>query len=510
MRACPTAALLACLAHAGTALLMLQAVVGVATGGEDGEEGLPLPPWMQSAPAGLPRCVPPPLSINITADVAGGCDTDAPAASLAKARASAWRWAPRVSFHPDERYFLDSAARYLDASVLFGPNGEHLGPATPANVRRQIEAGFANATCTVATWDVGNWSGMPLDSNNMSTAPIYANVYLGQEGQWVYNFWLYYSWNPPSSFQVNRQRQEGGRWEWLDVLFDGGYGLHEGDWESVTVEMCPDLSRPLKQVLRTHWFNSAYDCTKNECEFAPGSNGTNTTHMDVLCALGGHASYQRSKEASEVMYSVVNASSDLVMPCGIHALTRTDRTWAPEEGAAHFQPTEENVIVLDAPSDVDWGDASADANATWQQLEAVGLHPWSAYPGRWGLAYYQDVHPVGAPMCYTDGQSDIVSCSELRPEDASALPQNIFDVTSALANADEAIANQSAADGAALVAACGHVDPSFWPRLVAFGPLGPAFKTFWDEVEVAVPSPLQAETGGVQLACPDYAHHVAV
>jgi hypothetical protein len=191
------------------------------------------------------------------------------------------RYAPQLRYETQESYFADSAAEMTDNYVagrrenyLVGANGSRIAAADPADPLPQLELGFladqqyanGSAATTSDYLDEANGS-YQQDAQRMRAAGYgdraYGRVVVSQGKTWL-QYWLFYYYNPQN------------------VL---GFGVHEGDWESIQVGLDAD-GMPDSAVYAQH--GDGERCTWGQVERDA------TGAPVVYVALASHASYFQS------------------------------------------------------------------------------------------------------------------------------------------------------------------------------------------------------------------------
>lgn len=149
-------------------------------------------------------------------------------------------------------------------------------------------------------------------------------------------------------------------------------GVHEGDWELVSVEVCPTLDRaPANVAYSAHGFNQLRRCAPefDECTFR--GTGADTWHPVSHVALGQHAQYP--EEAFEVLLG------QQPLPPPSPALNIVDSVVTSDDKVHVGTP--ENIVQLPAavPTDAELAAIAAGS--------PVGADlAWVAYTGFWGVS----------------------------------------------------------------------------------------------------------------------------
>ena len=141
------------------------------------------------------------------------------------------------------------------------------------------------------------------DDTGKSKAKIYYNAFDSGNGTWTINYWLYYEYNGEGNQGVVTT-SEGNDPRYIRYQLRP-YGVHEGDWENLSVMFCPPasvadimddaLSEPLAVHYRQHSWSHLTDCTRGECKFYK-----ETHHPVGFVALNSHATYVDS--ANDLIY----------------------------------------------------------------------------------------------------------------------------------------------------------------------------------------------------------------
>ena len=234
------------------------------------------------------------------------------------------------------------------------------------------------------------------DENGKSKAKIYYNVFEAGNGTWTFNYWLYYEFNGEGNMGVvTTPSGEATRYTRFQMK---PYGVHEGDWEAISVIVCPpanvfdiengNVPEPLAIHFRQHSWGQVTDCTRGECKFYK-----DTYNPVGFVALNSHATYVDS--ADDLVY----VNIDVGFFFNLQAFLVVDRTkYKDIDGSyKHFMPQYDNLVRLQKPEDL--------------TLEAKGLEPhfWQAFGGNWGSQKKISVD-AEEPQCLSRDQSQFEEC----------------------------------------------------------------------------------------------------
>jgi hypothetical protein len=195
------------------------------------------------------------------------------------------RHAPRVYFHPDERYFPSSAPAFLRMSMLRDSND-------PAYVRSPVDPYILVCPRPGGTgsWmDVGATQNYYLDLpavenrygmrllDGVCRAPMYVHVKRAADGSFIdIQYWCFYAFNGSVWFRAGAFGEKGN-FAWPP------FGEHDGDWEHITVRVTPDGQRLIGAFYAYHGDTAWYPAA--ELTLVDG------THPAVYSAVYTHGSY---------------------------------------------------------------------------------------------------------------------------------------------------------------------------------------------------------------------------
>lgn len=176
------------------------------------------------------------------------------------------------------------------------------------------------------------------------------------------------------------------------------YGIHEGDWEAISVIVCPpfnvfdiendNVPEPLAIHFRQHSWGQLTDCTQGECKFYK-----DTYHPVGFAALNSHATYVDS--ADELVY----VNIDVGFFFNLQAFLVVDRTkYKKSDGSYnYFMPEFTNLERLQPPEAL--------------TLEAADFEPyfWQAFGGNWG-SQKKISADAAPPVCLGKDQLEFVEC----------------------------------------------------------------------------------------------------
>lgn len=139
------------------------------------------------------------------------------------------------------------------------------------------------------------YKGAPFDANNHSTARVSFSVKDYEGNYFVYNYNLFYSWNGCSN-QAISLNIDGTR-NITDYIMCP-VGVHEGDWERVSVLVCKSDWKVKRMAFSQHYWAEERDCTvEGQCLVDP-----ETGHYMTFAGLDSHANYP---EPSDLMVSLL-------------------------------------------------------------------------------------------------------------------------------------------------------------------------------------------------------------
>eukprot|EP00736_Rhodelphis_marinus_P010041 Rmarinus@m.10607 len=368
------------------------------------------------------------------------------------AKENAWRFAPVLFFHPLERYHPEDVDIFLSSASLYDADQVNLGKVTRETLSYVISKDDAR-THFFSTKDTEfSRAGAPFDKAGRSTAPVYFSL-TETNNTWVYTYYVFYSFNGCSNQQLLLTDDVDGKQRTLDYIACD-LGVHEGDWEHITVEVCHDLSSVVRLSYGAHAWNAQLDCTLGECPFKVG-----TSHPLAYVALNSHAMYH-TPSAAHIYYQTYMA-----VLANVDAISLVDR--AIPDPHRYYEPTPENVVELVAPlsaQEDDAGESTRDADVENEQQ-------WLLFPGKWGASYASKPGRLYDPLCLTFNQTDFVDCPNT----------NLLEIARALLN----ISTQSVFKNVA-----GSLYRAALGILRSNGPQGPYFKDSFRSFEPFAPAPV--------------------
>lgn len=288
------------------------------------------------------------------------------------------KFAPVVRFHAKEQYFPCSIEFLLAGSTLVVGTAETLQPT--------FEDLYAarNAPAAHLRIDPSAWHGMP-PQNNLIPAPMYVAPQVAPDKSFVdFTYYFLSAFNGPQAVWVN---VAGG------IPLDSfncaieQFAFHQGDVESITVRVTPDLTKVIHVGMSAHGDYTYY--LPDELAFET------VTHPLVNCAVFSHASYN-SLDTSHFIHPGDRTEYKVLLDI-------FDLAW---EGF--------NAGRLNFMDDISWG------NVTWQpfslnggrttpngQLVFIGFdgsidnpingQTWASFQGDLGQTrnnHYADVIPI--------------------------------------------------------------------------------------------------------------------
>ncbi|GAB4821546.1 hypothetical protein N2152v2_008592 [Parachlorella kessleri] len=238
-------------------------------------------------------------------------------------------------------------------------------------------------------------AGAELDADGHSTAHVFYTVFSPETNIWGFTYHLFYPFNGCS--QQRLSVAVGSRPELLDMRVCP-LGIHEGDWEFVSVLACK-ADGSLKQVAYSqHAWNEVLDCEAGEC---PTEEGHPVTHA----ALESHANYP--VETDFMVYEKLSPSAENISVANLGGLYLGDRPKA--DPRFKFVPTRENIRAI----------------PPLEQIVKDGLTgwDWALFGGGWGAALQPSAPALD---CFDQNQTTLTPCP---PSPA----RNLFDTLLRLA-----------------------------------------------------------------------------
>jgi len=245
--------------------------------------------------------------------------------------------------------------------------------------------------------------------NGKSTAPVYYTfmeprvINSSLAGGLNVLFHYFYPFNGCSNQEF--AMSVDGRFQGIEYYMCGP-GLHEGDWEHVSMYLCvgdilamsnQELSyrevhthKIIRQLqVGAHSWHPEYNCTKGECPFA--KDEFNVTRLSLFSGLFSHAMYATASPLQ--LYQKVSANF-LLNVDGIYIGDRTT------SNGPIFQPTKDNIKYVPIPD-----------RMTAAQKD--GEFAWAVYPGSWG-GFYVEVD-AWSVTCFADNFTREAQCSGQNP-----------------------------------------------------------------------------------------------
>ena len=233
------------------------------------------------------------------------------------------------------------------------------------------------------------------EETGRAVAPLYYNVYDSGNGTVTFNYHLYFTWSGPGNFGV--LTSYNGTSQYTRILATP-YGVHEGDWQMLSVTACPsssdELPSPVAVTFRQDQgrFGQVYDCTAGECTF----HETSVTHPVGFVALNTHDVYAMS--VKELVYDEAWPLEFWVNLQGFLSIHRT--SYLDDEGQfRRYEPVDAtNVVRLAEPADIPQAVDPSDY--------------WIAFGGQWGRPTTNQTlfGSDQIPLCLDNATTNVVDC----------------------------------------------------------------------------------------------------
>eukprot|EP00127_Corallochytrium_limacisporum_P005322 Clim_evm53s202 gene=Clim_evmTU53s202 len=281
---------------------------------------------------------------NIYNDTENPFVCGASALNLDDARDMAWKFAPVLHEHPAEPYHMTDIQEFLANAEIYKTTVAQNQTTTPENLWTYVDPSvlYYDDHQYRMVGPTANYGGTePVDGEIQ--APIYFTAF-EQDGFWVFTYYYWFNYN-------------GCGGETLDYITENdeyktarfilcNLGIHEGDWETTQVVVCPDTLEVQGVTTLGHGDGEFLDCrVDGECDFADGYPA-DEHHINVYIALATHATYTTVGEQYYI-YSPIPVLSRVL------ALWVTDRT---SDQGPKFLPNDTNVIALPSPSSISEND----------------------------------------------------------------------------------------------------------------------------------------------------------
>eukprot|EP00127_Corallochytrium_limacisporum_P001959 Clim_evm2s90 gene=Clim_evmTU2s90 len=260
--------------------------------------------------------------------------------TLDDAREIAYKFAPILHEHPAEPYHMTDVQEFLTTATIYKDDEPQNTTSLPEDIWRFINPAvtlFDAASYRMVAPESGYNGTEPVDGEIQ--APVYFTV-VEETGFWVYTFTYWFNYNGCGGETMDYINEDN---EYITARFIVcQLGIHEGDWESMQVVVCPDTLEVQGITTLGHGDGEFLDCRRDgECDFADGYPA-DESHINVYIALATHATYTTVGEQYYI-YAEIPVLSRVL------ALWVTDRT---SDQGPRFLPTQENVIALPDPSTV--------------------------------------------------------------------------------------------------------------------------------------------------------------
>jgi hypothetical protein len=197
-------------------------------------------------------------------------------------------------------------------------------------------------------------AGAGFDDGGRSRAPIYYNAFQWENNTWVFTYHFYYTVNGYANVGMATSYNRNVSYTRFTA---GPYDGHEGDWESMSVMVCPSAipTQPIAVSYTQQTWNQITDCTAGDCTFYK-----NSIHPVGFVALNSHATYPTASK--EIVFA--NLESDFFV--NLQGVVAVDRTGYFDEvgNTRYFEPDERNVIRIKEQEEI--GVGVSDPSEYWQ------------------------------------------------------------------------------------------------------------------------------------------------
>lgn len=215
------------------------------------------------------------------------------------------------------------------------------------------------------------------------------------EGTWLFNFNLFYSWNGCSNqdfvLSINGTNQV------LQYMMCP-VGVHEGDFERVSMLVCKESTSIQQLAYSQHGWAEVRDCTQEgQCSFdAEG-------HPIAYAGLHSHANFFEASPL--VVYKLITGGSagSSVSLDNLGGVWVADRTG--DDDTRSFVPTPDNIVHIP-----DLQTILSENSSEFQ---------WAVYPGNWGAG--AKIMPQLNITCLFDNQTRLGDCNETGNGEATSL-----------------------------------------------------------------------------------------
>lgn len=402
-------------------------------------------------------------------------------------------YAPVLFFHPLEPYSMQSVGAILDdpskGRILYkGSRNREIVFSDTLNLTKLIETardlnlGLGKQNYFLEQKLAKDYvDGAGFDDQGRSNAPIYYNMFQHPNGSWIINYFMFYAYHGASDIGVSMAVARSRPFVTFNLR---PYGEHEGDWQSMSIMLCPSVSevaKPLAVSYTQRTWRQITDCTAGECVFYNDS-----IRPVGFVARASHSIYPSS--SSRMIYKELRTEYFFLLQ-GVVALDETN--YLSENGTyQYFAANSTNVRRIKSPAEIS-------LNGT---LDRSNL--WMGFAGRWGgqnffnLSGLNDSLPLGQnfrpplPSCQNDNATGLVPC----PFD-----NRIFELVLQMLNIVESKAGALVRSATAL----GHdVSKTLLPG-TGDGPRGPAAHPVFNRWLPGASAPIHDEVGA-NISAADY------
>ena len=164
----------------------------------------------------------------------------------------------------------------------------------------------------------------------------------------VYQFFVFYEMNGCSKVQTEIKKSKSSKEKYLNDFEFCPWGVHEGDWEQVDVEVCRDFSAPVTVAYSYHSWATSLACWKPIPQYQT-INSTNTavqSWRDQLPAPGtSSGSYPTANFRGECPMTITkdgfHPHSYVALDShGNHPYPAAEVVWSQTDVAGIFQNVE--------------------------------------------------------------------------------------------------------------------------------------------------------------------------
>ncbi|GAX82197.1 hypothetical protein CEUSTIGMA_g9625.t1 [Chlamydomonas eustigma] len=287
--------------------------------------------------------------------------------------------APILYHHPLEKYFLSDPMQWALRATLYDrflrPQEQQLGHTTDGNRTQsglntvqpppsmsstQLQYSFMSHLNT--SWLEWAMRGSDFDENGESQAKVWYNVLPHKSsGGWILNYNFFYGWNGclnmvlGTAFKIRWAAWTGKGKSSTEQSLEYYFcptGVHEGDWEHMSLLVCPDyhlsseetegLGQVHAALFSQHDYDALYNCTAKECEFEELVGPTLVSRRGRTTGRMAKTGEDAHNADANILSQPIDILSNLSIPLGDDSMMRRQHIVAYSAMHSHaMYPTQE-------------------------------------------------------------------------------------------------------------------------------------------------------------------------